>query len=364
MSEETRFIVESSPQIRHSDTTAGIMWHVSLALVPAGIWGVYVFGVRSLLVILLSIAASAAAEYAAARLMNRKTLSDGSAVLTGLLIGYNMPPLVPLFIPVVASVFAVAVVKWAFGGLGANWMNPALAGRAFVFFSWTSGMNAWKVPSSWAAADSVSSATPLGAVKTGLMDVAGEGGSSLGYLGDIGYSFSAMGEAVSSWFNSAGIAVSPYHADLFFGNIPGSIGEVSAFLLLLGGIYLMHRRIVTWEIPVSYILSFALLIWVFEGTLFSRGLFAGSVFFHVFGGGLILGALFMATDMVTSPITRRGMIIYGIGAGALTFLIRIYGSLPEGVSLAIIIMNIFVPMIDRYVQPKPYGVKKTRGGAS
>ncbi len=362
MSEANILIVESSPQIRHKDTTARIMWHVSLALLPAGLWGVYVFGIRSLLVIAVSIAAAAGTEYLIARLQGKNTLSDGSAFLTGLLIGYNMPPLVPLFIPVVASVFAIAVVKWVFGGLGGNWMNPALAGRAFVFFSWTSGMNAWKAPSTWVTVDAAGSATPLGTVKTGLMDVSGEGGSALSYLGDIGYSFSRFGETVSGWFGSLGITLSPYHADLFIGNIPGSIGEVSALLLILGGIYLLFKRIITWEIPVTYILSFALLVWVFEGTLFSRGLFSGSAAFHVFSGGLILGALFMATDMVTSPVTGRGMIIYGVGAGVLTFLIRIYGSLPEGVSLAIIIMNIFVPMIDRYIQPRPYGISRKKGG--
>ncbi len=363
MSEGKTLIVGSSPQIRDADTTAGIMWHVSIALIPAGIWGVYLFGLRSLLVILISIAAAAAAEYGIARMLKRQTLADGSAVLTGLLIGYNMPPLVPLYIPVAASFFAIAVVKWAFGGLGANWMNPALAGRAFVFFSWTTGMNAWQMPRTWAGIDGASSATPLGTVQTGLFDVAGEGGTALSYLESISYAASGWGSSLADWFSgTVGLNVSAHTADLFIGAVPGSIGEVSALLLILGGVYLLYKRIITWEIPVSFLVSFALLIWIFEGTLFSRGLFSGSVGFHLFSGGLILGAIFMATDMVTSPVTGRGMIIYGIGAGFLTFLIRLYGSLPEGVSLAIILMNIFVPIIDRYVQPKPYGFKKQKTG--
>ncbi len=360
MSEQKTLVVASSPQIRHRDTTAQIMLHVCIALAPAGLWGIYLFGIRSLLVIALSMAASVGVEYLMARMMKQYTLADGSAALTGLLIGLNMPPNVPLYIPIAASVFAIAIVKWAFGGLGANWMNPALAGRAFVFFSWTAGMNAWKMPRTWAAADAASSATPLGTAKTGLMDVAGEGSTALSYLSEIGYTSSNAAQGFSDWVSSFGLSLSPYTTDLFLGLVPGSIGEVSALLLIIGGIYLLAKRIITWEIPATYIVSFGLLVWIFEGTLYGRGMFTGSVGFHLFSGGLMLGAIFMATDMVTSPISRTGMIIYGVGAGALTFLIRIYGSLPEGVSLAIIIMNIFVPMIDRYIQPKPFGVVKTK----
>ncbi len=364
MSEQNLFLVESSPQIRHRDSTSSIMWQVSIALMPAGIWGIWVFGIRSLLVIAVSIASAVGFEYLAARSMKRSTVSDGSAFLTGLLIGYNMPPLVPLFIPVAASAFAILVVKWAFGGLGANWMNPALAGRVFVFFSWTSGMNAWKLPRTIQAADGVSSATVLGSLKTLLMDFSGEASSAVGMLRYHEYPASAIGQQISSWFDRVmQMRISAYTVDLAVGNVPGSIGEVSAVLLIIGGIYLLAKNIITWEIPVTYILSFALLIWAFDGLRFGQGLFSGDAAFHVLSGGLMLGALFMATDMVTSPVTRKGMIVYGIGAGMLTFLIRVYGSLPEGVSMAIIIMNIFVPMINRYMQPKVYGTAARRGSA-
>jgi len=364
MSDKIMLTIESSPQIRHKDTTSSIMWNVSLALLPAGLWGIYVFGIRSLFVVLLSIISAVAIEYGIARTLKKQTVMDGSAFLTGLLVGYNMPPNVPLFIPIIASAFAIAVVKWTFGGLGGNWMNPALGGRVFVFFSWTTGMSAWKMPRTLSGVDGLSASTPLTAVKTGIMDYAGTARNPAQFLAEREYIVSDFAKNTAAWFqNSLGASVSPVKIDLFFGNIPGCIGEISAFLLIIGGIYLAVKKLITWHIPAAYFGTFALLTWIFGGLRFGGGFFSGDIWFHLFSGGMMLGVIFMATDMVTSPISGKGMIMYGVGAGLLTFIIRFYGSLPEGVSLAIILMNIFVPMIDRYTQPKVFGLSAEGGKA-
>lgn len=355
-------LVTTSPQIHHSASTASIMWTVSACLFPAALWGVYVFGTRTLAVLLISLASSLIFEVLAASGKKRITIGDGSAFLTGLLIGFNMPVSVPLFIPVIASAFAILVVKWSFGGLGANWMNPALAGRVFVFFSWTGSMTTWKTPGTWGV-DAATYASPLGAVKAGLADFSGKASGSLDFLSQIGYPESSMGQAAADWFSrTLNIRFSAASLDLFLGNIPGCIGEVSALLLLLGAAVLLIKKIITWEIPAAYLVVFSLLVWVFGGNRFGNGFFQGDISFHLFSGGLLLGAFYMATDMVTSPLTRKGMLIFGAGAGFLTFLIRFYGSFPEGVSLAIILMNIFVPLINKYTAPKRFGyVKKEMG---
>jgi electron transport complex protein RnfD len=338
-----KITVSSSPQIHSADSTAKIMWTVVLSLIPAGIWGVYVFGMTALVVVLVSIMAAVVAEGLLGLIDKRMTIGDGSAFLTGLLVGYNMPPEVPLFIPAIASIFAIVVVKWSFGGLGANWMNPALAGRVFVFFSWTGPMTKWLLPN-MGGADAVSGPTPLGSLKSAYF------ATSLNVSGPI------------EFLQSEGLPVT--YKDLFLGNIPGSIGEISALLLLLGALFLFVRKIITWHVPLSYMGSFAFLIWVFGGLRLGNGLFTGDVLFHLLSGGLMLGALFMATDMATTPLTGKGNIIFGLGCGFLTFLIRIYGSLPEAVSLSIIVMNIFVPVIDRYTKIKGFGkseVKELKG---
>jgi electron transport complex protein RnfD len=234
-------------------------------------------------------------------------------------VAYNMPPGVPGFVPMAASVFAIIVVKQTFGGLGRNWMNPALAGRAFAMFSWTKEMTTWSAPVG-AGPDAFTGATPLAEHAAGALSHA-------------------------SYF------------DLFIGNIPGCIGEVSKLLLLAGAVILFILRIISWEIPLAYIGTFALLVWIF-GDARSGRFFTGDVLFHVLAGGLIIGAFFMATDMVTSPLTSTGMLIFGAGCGFFTFIIRIFGSLPEGVSLSIILMNITVPLINRLTRPKRFGIIK------
>lgn len=352
-----RLKVSSSPHFHSKNSTKSIMWNVSLALTPAALWGVYVFGIRALVVLLVSIISSCLFEYLLGFIDGNKdiknsSLVDGSAFLTGLLLGMNLSPTIPIFIIILANAFAIIVVKWTFGGLGANWMNPALAGRVFVFFSFTSLMSNYTNPRTLSVVDSIGSATPLSFVKTSISS----GTLNLNHsqiMADASYPISNFANNLST---STGI--SPYTIDAFFGNIGGCIGEVSAFLLILGGIYLVRKKIISFHIPLIYIVTFGILTKVFGGIRYDLGLFSGEVFSQIFSGGLILGAIYMATDMVTSPITKKGKVIYGIGCGFFTFLIRYYGSLPEAVSLAIILMNIVTPTIDRYIVPKKFGYVK------
>jgi len=349
-------IVSSSPHIHAKSNTASIMWSVSLALIPAAVWGVYVFGFRALLVMAVSIATSMLTEYLLTRISHENTLYDGSAFLTGLLIGMNMPPQVMLFVPIVASAFAMAVAKWSFGGLGTNWVNPALAGRAFVFFSFTSQMNAFTLPRTLQAVDAVASATPLTAMKLQISEGAVTGLSSSEVLSSIAYPFTAFAGNVSTWFSQTlSIDLSPYIVDAFFGNASGCIGEVSALLLLLGAVYLFVKKIITWQIPVWFLGTFSVLAFLFGGLRNGMGLFQGDFLLPLLSGGMMLGAFFMATDMVTSPTTGKGMCIFGAGIGFFTFLLRYFGSLAEAVSLAILIMNIISPTIERFVLPKRFG---------
>jgi electron transport complex protein RnfD len=336
-----------APHLHEGTTTAGIMFSVVLCLLPAGIWGVLLFGPRALYVLLVSVAGSLLTELAVAGLLLRRfTLADGSALLTGLLLGYSMPPAVPLFIPAVASFFAIAVIKMTFGGLGGNWMNPALGARVFVQLSWMGPMSAWRAPLS-PAVDALSAATPLGLAKTALSS------QTPGMRGPIdlvvaGLHPSGMGAGpLSGLLDRLGRLLPEGYGDLLVGRVAGSIGEVSAFLLLLGSIYLLVKKIIAWEIPAAYLGSFGLAAWAFGGLPFGAGLFRGDAAFHLLTGGLLLGALFMATDPVTSPMKRPGRIVFGLGCGLLTFVLRIWGSQPEGVALAIVLVNMFVPLLNR-----------------
>ncbi len=364
MSGRKLLTVGGSPQIHEEGSTISIMWTVSACLLPAAVWGVGIFGPGAAAVLLTALATALAAEAAFSLAAGAGlTLWDGSAFLTGLLVGMNMPPAAPLYIPAAASLFAVGVVKWTFGGLGRNWMNPALAGRVFVFFSWPRQMTLFSFPSILRGADRVSGATPLGFLKTGLLEAATTAGTPMEYLSQNGFPRSLTDSAVTDWLNSRileriGISLPQGYVDIFLGFIPGSIGEVSALLLLAGTVALLARRVIDPEIPASYFGAFALLVWVFGGLPFGGEYFTGDILFHLFTGGLMLGVFYMATDTVTSPLTRRGRILYGAGAGCLTFLFRVYGSYPEGVSFAIIMMNIFVPLINQFTGPVRYGAGK------
>jgi electron transport complex protein RnfD len=339
MTENRLLLVQAAPHLHKGLSTSQIMWSVSLCLLPAGIWGIYLFGIYALFTVCASILAAVLTELIVTAVQGKITLFDGSAFLTGLLIGYNMPPEVPGFIPIMASVFAILVVKHAFGGLGRNWMNPALAGRAFVMFSWTSFMTSWTPP------QSTDFMTWLGLTR--YQDVV-SGASYIDILS--GATPLAKGPYIY-------MQVATYW-DLFMGNTAGCIGEVSAFLLILGSVYLFIRKIIAWQIPLSYLAVFTFFTLIFGGLKEGLGLFQGDILFHLFSGGLMLGALYMATDMVTSPLTGKGQIIFGAGAGFLTFLIRFYSGLPEGVSMAILLMNICVPLIDRFTKPVKFGLIK------
>jgi len=307
---ENKLIGSSSPHIRSDETTQKLMLDVIIALTPALAASIFYFGFNSLILVVASVISAVVTEYLCERAMKRPiTVTDLSAVVTGILLAFNLPSTAPWWIAVVGSAFAVAVVKQVFGGLGFNFLNPALAGRAFLVASWSSHMTSGFINP---VTDAVASATPLAIVK----------GSATGTL--------------------------PSMMDMFLGNIPGVIGETSSILLILGGIYLIYRGTIKWIIPIVYIGTVAVLALVVDG--------GSMLLYHVFGGGLILGAFFMATDYATSPITDKGKIIYAVGAGILTMLIRKVGGYPEGVSYSILLMNIMTPLIDKYVTPKVFGV--------
>lgn len=343
-------IVSTSPHLHSGESTQRIMLCVVIALLPSCLWGVYVFGFRALAVLLVSVFTACLVEFLLGKISKENTLWDCSAIVTGLLVGMNMPPAIPLYIPAIASAFAIAVVKWTFGGLGANWANPAMAGRVFVFFSFTSQMSTFSTPKTLLAVEIASQASPLSLIKTIASSGQSVGLSSMEILEQQGVATSAFANKVQAL-----TGLNAYNIDAFVGNIPGCIGEVSKLFLLVGGMYLLVRKVITWHIPVAFIGSFAILTWIFGGLPLGLGLFHGEVIANVLRGGLILGAFFMATDMVTSPVTHSGMIVFGVGCGAFTFLFRTFGSLPEATSVAILLMNIVTPTIDRYMKPRLFG---------
>lgn len=301
-----KLVVSVSPHIKSKEDVKSIMWLVVLALVPAMIAGIVFFGARAFWVILLSTLAAVLTEYIIQKLTKKEiTIKDGSAAVTGVLLALIIPPSIPLWVPIVGSFFAIAIAKHAFGGLGFNIFNPALAGRAFLVASWPLLMTTWLLT------DGTTGATPLGTIAL-------KGINSFTY------------------------------GQLFLGNIGGSLGETSTLAILLGAAFLLYKKIIDWRIPVSYLGTVAVL------TILLRQ----DPLFHLLVGGLMLGAFFMATDYVTTPITAKGRIIFGIGCGLLVVLIRIFGSLPEGVAFSILLMNAFTPLIDRYTKTKPFGFAK------
>jgi len=313
-------IVSVGPHIHAKVSTKRIMWAVNLALIPAGAAGVFIFGIHSLYVIIASVLSAVITEWSILAVRKKEiAVFDGSAIITGLLLAYNVPPGAPLWIPVAGSFFAITIGKQVFGGLGHNIFNPALAGRAFLMVSWPAYMTTWQSPR-WQV-DAVTTATPLALIKH----------NQLNLLENITY------------------------MDLFLGNRPGCIGEVCIAALLVGALYLFWKRYISWHIPLTYIAVIAFLSWAFNG---SGGLFTGDALLFVLAGGLVLGAFFMATDYVTSPLSDKGKVLFGISCGALTFIIRRFSGYPEGVSYAILIMNAFVPIIDKFTYPKWFGWRR------
>ena len=301
--------VSSSPHVRSSVTTQNLMLDVVIAMIPAAAFGVFHFGLHALLVMIVTVAACVASEYVYEKFMNKPiTIMDMSAVVTGLILALNMPPEIPLWIPALGGVFAIIVVKQLYGGLGQNFMNPALAARCFLLISLALFMNDFSSPA--IGFDSVSGATPLASMRAGgTVDL----------------------------------------ATLITGQIPGTIGEVSAIALIIGGIYMIARKVISPRIPLIYIGTTAVFIFLFGGFDINYTLC------QVFAGGLIFGAFFMATDYVTSPITPKGQVVYGVVLGVLTGIFRLWGASPEGVSYAIILSNLLVPMIEKVTLPKAFG---------
>lgn len=342
---ENKLFVSSSPHITDKETIPKIMYGVVLSLIPATFGAIYFFGVRALWVIIVGIVSAVVTEGIIQKLMKKPvTITDGSAILTGILLSFNVPAEVPLWIPAIGSIFAIAIGKIPFGGLGYNPMNPALLGRAFLLASWPTHMTIFKTApngGTLSGIDAVTTATPLNVFRQAKDVIANQSVLPAEKVQDAG---TALSQLYDSYWN------------LFLGKVGGCIGETSVLLLLVGAIYLIYKRYISLKIPLSYIGTVALLTWIFGGT---EGFFSGDPTFHILSGGLILGAFYMATDMVTSPVTFKGRIYFGIGCGVITVLIRLVGGYPEGVSYSILLMNLTVPLIDRYTKPKVFGeVKK------
>ncbi|QIB26604.1 RnfABCDGE type electron transport complex subunit D [Caloranaerobacter azorensis] len=313
---DNKLIVSSSPHIRSDETISRIMFDVIIALLPATLASIYYFRFNALKLIVLAVLTAVATEALIQKLLKKPiTVNDLSAVVTGLLLAFNIPASAPWWIPVIGSAFAIAIVKQAFGGLGHNFMNPALAARAMLLASWPVIMTNWVTP----GPEAVSTATPLAILK---------------------------GEAANQ--------VLPSLKDVFFGNVGGCLGETSAILLILGGLYLLYRGVINWRIPFTYIGTVAVMMLIFDGGF-------NNMVYHIFAGGLMLGAFFMATDYASSPVTPKGQIIFGIGCGVITSVIRLYGGYPEGVSYSILLMNIVAPLLDKYTSPRVFGEVKQNG---
>jgi electron transport complex protein RnfD len=310
---KSNLIVSGSPHIHKTCSVSRIMWTVVVSTIPAGIAGVIIFGLDALWIILAAVIAAVSSEWAFGIFTKRKiTVLDGSAVITGILLAYNLPSGVPLWLPVVGAIFSIFIGKQVFGGLGQNIFNPALVGRVFLMASWPKYMTSFPKPFSY---DAVTSATPLAILKEGKI------------LEHISY------------------------LDLFLGKRGGCIGEVCILALLIGAVVLLIRGYITWHIPVTYIFTTAAFTYIFGASK----LFHGDWLFHILSGGLILGAFFMATDYVATPLTVKGQVIFGAGCGLITAVIRLWGGYPEGVSYAILMMNAATPFIDRYTRNKIYG---------
>ncbi len=319
--------VSSSPHLRDEVSVKKIMWTVGCVLLPAVAFGVYKFGIGALLVVLTCVIAAVASEYVSQKVLKKKvTIDDGSAFVTGLLLAMTLPPNLPLYMAALGSIFAIVVCKHTMGGLGYNIFNPALAARAALIVSWPVAMTTW-TDIKYIGADAVSKATPLGVASE-------EGFSSLMKL-----------------YNDSPMAL---YTDMLFGMKNGSLGEISAILIAIGGCYLLYKKYIKWQIPVITILSVAVFGWMFTG----ETLFTGDPIFNVLSGGVILGAFFMATDYVTAPMTSKGQIIFAVGVGAITIIIRTFGAYPEGVCYAILLMNSLTPIIDRYTKPRIFGVAR------
>lgn len=306
------FVVSGTPHVRSKESIQSIMRDVIIALVPATAAGIYYFGISALILIIAAIASSVIFEALCQKIMKKPvTVSDLSAVVTGLLLAMNLPAAAPIWVAIVGSAFAIIFGKQLFGGLGQNFINPALAGRAFLLASYPTEMTTWSVPNGLEVADAATYATPLAQLKAGHLD------ASLG--------------------------------ELLLGQCGGTIGETCAIALIIGGVYLLYKHVISWKIPVIYIATVAILF----GVIGRHGV--RMPLQEIMAGGVMLGGIFMATDYASSPVTPKGQIIFAVGAGLITYLIRTFGGYPEGVSYSILIMNCCVPLIERFTEPTIFG---------
>ena len=306
------FVVSGTPHVRSKESIQSIMRDVIIALVPATAAGIYYFGMNALILVIAAIVSSVAFEALCQKVMKKPvTVSDLSAVVTGLLLAMNLPAAAPVWVAIVGSAFAIIFGKQLFGGLGQNFINPALAGRAFLLASYPTEMTTWSVPNGLEVADAATYATPLAQLKAGYLD------ASLG--------------------------------ELMLGQCGGTIGETCAIALIIGGVYLLYKHVISWKIPVIYIATVAILF----GVLGRHGM--RMPLQEIMAGGVMLGGIFMATDYASSPVTPKGQIIFAVGAGLITYLIRTFGGYPEGVSYSILIMNCCVPLIERFTEPTIFG---------
>ena len=321
--------VSGSPHVHGNESVKKIMWSVVIALLPALAVSVFYFGLPVLILTLVSIATCMLTEYLIQRFMLKGNVSitDGSAVITGMLLAFNVPSNLPVWILMIGAFVAIAIAKMPFGGLGKNPFNPALVGRVFLLISFPVQMTTWPKPTpvwSFGTADVITGPTPLGILKEGVKN----------------------GQSVSDLTSEL-----PTYVDMLLGQMGGSFGEVSAIAILIGAVFLLIRKVITWEIPVSFLLTaflFSGIFYLVDPTTYANPCF------HLVTGGMMLGACFMATDMVTSPTSRGGMLVFGAGCGLLTIIIRLFGAYPEGVSFSILIMNALVPLINKGFKPRTY----------
>ncbi len=332
----TKLTVSLSPHEKGPFSVNGIMWGVVIALLPAFIASIYYYGLRAIVVTAVAAVTCILVEFFVQKFMlkERVTAFDGSAAVTGILLAFNLPSSIPIWQVIIGSIVAIGVGKMAFGGLGRNPFNPALVGRGFMIMSFPVDMTTWPVPlkTAWMwNADAITAATPLGVLKEGLK----------------------KGESMADLAQQL-----PGYLDVFLGNIGGCIGEVSALAVLLGGLYMIFKKIITWHIPVFYLGTIFVVTGLFWLT--DTAHYADPVF-HILTGGVMLGGFFMMTDMVTSPMSKKGQIIFAVGAGLICSFIRLFGAYPEGCMFSILIMNSFVPLIDKYVKPKRFGTEVNYG---
>ena len=330
-----KLIISGSPHVQTDESVKKIMYGVVLSLVPAMLVSFYFFGLAAILITLTAVVSCMAFEFVIQKYLIKGplTILDGSAIITGILLAFNVPSSLPLWMVVIGSAVAIGMGKMTFGGLGKNPFNPALVGRVFLMISFPVEMTNWPKPIAFSTqlTDVVTGPTPLAVMKEGV----------------------SQGEHVADILPEI-----PGYVNLLLGNMGGSIGEISALAIILGGLYMLVRKIITWQIPAAYLGSvvvFSGVFWLIDPTQYVDPLF------HLITGGLMLGAIYMATDMVTSPMSHRGQLVFGIGCGVLTMVIRLFGAYPEGVSFAILIMNAFVPLINKGFKPKRFGEEVKHG---